>query len=333
MSNPLHCSYAEEVKSTSIPGLAIVATALLACNMSGPPTSGPAASGSSRASSGVQSTAADAFWQWVDTTRSQLREHGKPDATGARVRCDRRPDLGFVVCQQTLAGPRQTDQRIVQWIESKPAAQAFRGWTTGDGAICFGQKTFAPRNCGAIADPQKSAQCELQVLEMGKVGCQRQDLEVVLQTMPRSRGAQVDVCSREFLEATKRPFAERSTLGKAAVEAVRVSRGFSTDAERVVTGMRAGFRACYQRELMQRAEAQGKVHLVIQVSPDGSVRSVTVTPAAGLRQTIPCLRARAAAAEFTTTGGATVEADVTLTPLPEAERKRTRTYHRECHLI
>src|SRR4029453_1679392 len=49
--------------------------------------------------------------------------------------------------------------------------------------------------------------------------------------------------------------------GNASVGGAAVSGGTISDASRVVAGMRAGFRACYNRALQENPDAQGSIRL------------------------------------------------------------------------
>jgi hypothetical protein len=87
--------------------------------------------------------------------------------------------------------------------------------------------------------------------------------------------------------------------GNANVGGAAVSGGTVSNAARVVAGMRAGFRACYQRGLNENPDAQGNIRLTIQVGPGGEVRGVTAVPSGTLPQSVvSCVQARAKAAQF-----------------------------------
>ena len=59
--------------------------------------------------------------------------------------------------------------------------------------------------------------------------------------------------------------------GDAAVGGPIVAGGNVSNASRVVAGMRAGFRACYNRGLSANPDIQGKIMLKIKVGPTGQV--------------------------------------------------------------
>jgi hypothetical protein len=87
--------------------------------------------------------------------------------------------------------------------------------------------------------------------------------------------------------------------GSAAVGGAAVSGGTISDASRVVAGMRAGFRACYNRGLQENPDAQGSIRLTIRVGPGGEVQGVSAAPSGNLSGTVvSCVQARASAAQF-----------------------------------
>ena len=102
--------------------------------------------------------------------------------------------------------------------------------------------------------------------------------------------------------------------GTATISNVWVSGAAVSNAARVVAGMRAGFRQCYNRSLQQNPKSQGHIRLTIEVHPDGAVQSVTSMPMGILSEgSVACVTARARAAQFSVTdgGSATVFATVT----------------------
>lgn len=87
--------------------------------------------------------------------------------------------------------------------------------------------------------------------------------------------------------------------GNASVGGPAVSGGSVSNAARVVAGMRAGFRACYQRGLNENPDAQGNIRLTIKVGPGGEVTGVTATPSGNLPPSVvACVQSRARAAQF-----------------------------------
>ncbi|MGC4092085.1 MAG: AgmX/PglI C-terminal domain-containing protein [Polyangiaceae bacterium] len=102
--------------------------------------------------------------------------------------------------------------------------------------------------------------------------------------------------------------------GAANVGGAAVSGGSVSNAARVVAGMRAGFRACYQKGLGENPDAAGSIKLAISVGPGGEVRSVTATPSGSLPQSvISCVQARAKAAQFDPPDGGSAVVQVPVT--------------------
>jgi hypothetical protein len=68
---------------------------------------------------------------------------------------------------------------------------------------------------------------------------------------------------------------------------------------RVVAGMRAGFRACYNRTLQAIPDAKGVVDFTVSVAADGAVSAVRAQPRSKFpADALNCLTARARAAQF-----------------------------------
>jgi hypothetical protein len=87
--------------------------------------------------------------------------------------------------------------------------------------------------------------------------------------------------------------------GSASVGGAAVSGGTVSNASRVVAGMRAGFRACYNRGLSENPDAQGSIRLSIKVGPGGEVSGVSASPSGNLPgSVVSCVQARASAAQF-----------------------------------
>jgi hypothetical protein len=87
--------------------------------------------------------------------------------------------------------------------------------------------------------------------------------------------------------------------GSASVGGAAVSGGTVSNAARVVAGMRAGFRACYNRGLAENPDAQGSIRLSIRVGPGGEVSGVSASPSGNLPgSVVSCVQARASAAQF-----------------------------------
>jgi hypothetical protein len=107
--------------------------------------------------------------------------------------------------------------------------------------------------------------------------------------------------------------------GTAEISAPKVE-GKIANAERVVAGMRAGFRACYNRALATTPTLAGAVKIAVAVGAEGETIDVKIVPARGKidDDTMDCLRRRAHSAEFAPpdTGKGSVDFTVTLSIKP-----------------
>ena len=101
--------------------------------------------------------------------------------------------------------------------------------------------------------------------------------------------------------------------GNASVGGAAVAGGAVSDASRVVAGMRAGFRACYQRELASNPDAQGSIRLTIRVGPGGEVQGVSASASGNLGSAVGCVQARASAAQFSPPEGGSAVVSVPVT--------------------
>lgn len=102
--------------------------------------------------------------------------------------------------------------------------------------------------------------------------------------------------------------------GVASVGGAGVSGGAVSNASRVVAGMRAGFRACYQRGLGENPDAQGSIRLTIRVGPGGEVQGVSAAASGNLPQSVvSCVKARASAAAFAPPQGGSAVIQVPVT--------------------
>jgi hypothetical protein len=87
--------------------------------------------------------------------------------------------------------------------------------------------------------------------------------------------------------------------GNANVGGAAVSGGNVSNAARVVAGMRAGFRNCYQRGLAENPDAAGSIRLTIRVGAGGEVAGVSPSTSGSLpASVVSCVVARAQAAQF-----------------------------------
>lgn len=101
--------------------------------------------------------------------------------------------------------------------------------------------------------------------------------------------------------------------GNANVGGASVSGGTVGNASRVVAGMRAGFRACYQRGLADNPDAAGAVTLTIRVGPGGEVQSVGASSGSLPASVVSCVKARAQAAQFDAPEGGSAVIQVPVT--------------------
>jgi hypothetical protein len=72
----------------------------------------------------------------------------------------------------------------------------------------------------------------------------------------------------------------------------------ASNAARVVAGMRAGFRACYNAALADLPSLTGCVRLAIVIGPDGNVQRVKATSGGLPYSLVSCVEARASRAFF-----------------------------------
>jgi hypothetical protein len=87
--------------------------------------------------------------------------------------------------------------------------------------------------------------------------------------------------------------------GNASVGGAAVSGGTVSNAARVVAGMRAGFRNCYQRGLAENPDSAGGIRLTIRVGAGGEVAGVSPSATGNLpASVVSCVVARAQAAQF-----------------------------------
>jgi hypothetical protein len=106
----------------------------------------------------------------------------------------------------------------------------------------------------------------------------------------------------------------KGPTGNASVGGASVAGGAVSNADRVVAGMRAGFRACYNRGLASNPDLQGQVKVVAKVGPNGEVLSATPQGGAGLGpEVVECVVRRVKSASFAPPegGGATIVIPVT----------------------
>ncbi len=106
----------------------------------------------------------------------------------------------------------------------------------------------------------------------------------------------------------------KGPTGSASVGGANVAGGSVTNASQVVAGMRAGFRACYQRGLSQNPDAQGSIRLSIRVGPGGEVQGVSASASGNLPgSVVSCVQSRASAAQFAPPEGGSAVISVPVT--------------------
>jgi outer membrane biosynthesis protein TonB len=103
--------------------------------------------------------------------------------------------------------------------------------------------------------------------------------------------------------------------GNAQVGAATATGGDISNLNRVVAGMRAGFRNCYQRALADAPAYAGKLNIKLTVDAQGGVPAAKVTSPQYNAAVFACVEARAQASQFAPPEGgkpATVTFSVTL---------------------
>jgi hypothetical protein len=102
--------------------------------------------------------------------------------------------------------------------------------------------------------------------------------------------------------------------GNATPGSAEVRGGSVSNADRVVAGMRAGFRACYNRGLASNPDLQGSVRITAKIGPNGEVLSATPSATGSLGdEVVNCVVRRVQSATFSPPegGGATIVIPVT----------------------
>jgi hypothetical protein len=105
--------------------------------------------------------------------------------------------------------------------------------------------------------------------------------------------------------------------GTATTGSAAIVGGSISNAARVVSGMRAGFRNCYNRALTQTPTIAGELTLTLHIGPAGEVASVEPSNLTGTLpdSVVACVEARAQAAQFSApqadAGSATISFAVT----------------------
>jgi hypothetical protein len=101
--------------------------------------------------------------------------------------------------------------------------------------------------------------------------------------------------------------------GSATVSS-QVAAGSVDNASRVVSGMRAGFRRCFQRALEQNPDIGGSIRLTLTIGPGGEVSGVSASQSGNLPSTVvSCVKSRARAAQFSPPDGGSAVVAVPVT--------------------
>jgi len=110
---------------------------------------------------------------------------------------------------------------------------------------------------------------------------------------------------------------KKAPKGNVGVGGAGVSGGTVANANSVVAGMAAGFRACYNKGLAENPDMAGTVRITAQIGPNGAVTSASASGGGSLSGTvIGCVQSRVAGAQFSPPegGGATLQIPVTFQP-------------------
>ena len=96
-----------------------------------------------------------------------------------------------------------------------------------------------------------------------------------------------------------RNYGDGRPRGRASISETEISGGVVTNADRVVAGMRAGFRACYNRGLATDSEQSGSLRIAAKLDANGGVTNATAERAGSLSQdTTDCVLRRVQSASF-----------------------------------
>lgn len=98
--------------------------------------------------------------------------------------------------------------------------------------------------------------------------------------------------------------AVKGPTGNASVGSAAVAGGTVGNAASVVAGMRAGFRACYNRGLATNPDASGKIDLKLRIGPGGEVTGVAAATSGNLPESVvSCVKGRARSGRFSPPDG------------------------------
>jgi len=109
-----------------------------------------------------------------------------------------------------------------------------------------------------------------------------------------------------------------------SVGSAEISGGTIANADRVVSNMQAGFRACYERALEVDAHEEGSLRIVVHVNEEGAVTEAQAEEARGPSlETVQCILRRVGQAIFSPPQGRDVVVRIPLTlALSKEERER-----------
>lgn len=105
-------------------------------------------------------------------------------------------------------------------------------------------------------------------------------------------------------ESSGAAVAVKGPTGNASVGGASVAGGNVGNAASVVAGMRAGFRACYNRGLATNPDASGKIDLKLRIGPGGEVTGVAAATSGNLPgSVVDCVKGRARGGRFSPPDG------------------------------
>lgn len=138
------------------------------------------------------------------------------------------------------------------------------------------------------------------------------------QVVATEPGVEIDHSLRRSLLSHVVETSAPPVRGNAQLGAATATGGGIANLNRVVAGMRAGFRNCYQRALADAPNYEGKLVIKLTVDAQGLVPAAKVTSPQYNGVVFACIEARAKAAQFDPPSGgkpATVTFPVTLSQL------------------
>ncbi len=103
---------------------------------------------------------------------------------------------------------------------------------------------------------------------------------------------------RPYPPEAPRPERSVGPRGIANVQPPTVTGGAVAHADRVVAGMKAGFRNCFNRALAIDPDVSGSIRLTLKIGPEGDVEQVSANPTGNLGSAVDCAKRRAHSAQF-----------------------------------